>query len=258
MARDRPIENSLDRPDRRANVFPTARKISKQLNPLLHLGLYKDCVPPGMSCAGTTTFSLFRGVTMKIQYLALLTAAMLMTTGVLTSCSTTQTTDTAAKTEACAAKNKPCAAKADPCAAKKADPCAAKKADPCAAKTAASSGASGKLAASLQGKPVIVDIFADWCPACKNIAPALAELKKTYGDKATFVVLDVSDAAKVKASEAKAKELGLSAFFTANKAQTGRVSIIDPATGKSLSDYNNEPNAAAYSSVLDKAIAKKG
>jgi thiol-disulfide isomerase/thioredoxin len=204
---------------------------------------------------------------MKIQYLALLTAAMLMTTGVLTSCSTTQTTDTAAKTEACAAKNKPCAAKADPCAAKKADPCAAKKADPCAAKkadpcaaktAAATSGAGGKLAASLQGKPVIVDIFAEWCPACKNIAPALTELKKTYGDKATFVVLDVSDAAKVKASEAKAKELGLSAFFAANKAQTGRVSIIDPATGKSLSDYNNEPNAAAYSSVLDKAIAKKG
>jgi thiol-disulfide isomerase/thioredoxin len=188
-------------------------------------------------------FHYFRGVTMKIQYLALLTAAMLMTTGVLTSCSTTQSTDTAAKTEACAAKSKPCAAKADPCAAKPA---------------AATSGASGKLAASLQGKPVIVDIFADWCPACKNIAPALADLKKTYGDKATFVVLDVSDAAKVKASAAKAKELGLSAFFTANKAQTGRVSIIDPATGKSLSDYNNEPNTAAYSNVLDKAIAKKG
>jgi thiol-disulfide isomerase/thioredoxin len=196
-------------------------------------------------------FHYFRGVTMKIQYLALLTAAMLMTTGVLTSCSTTQSTDTAAKTEACAAKSKPCAAKADPCAAKKTDPCAAKPA-------AATSGASGKLAASLQGKPVIVDIFADWCPACKNIAPALADLKKTYGDKATFVVLDVSDAAKVKASAAKAKELGLSAFFTANKAQTGRVSIIDPATGKSLSDYNNEPNTAAYSNVLDKAIAKKG
>jgi thiol-disulfide isomerase/thioredoxin len=188
---------------------------------------------------------------MKIQYLAILTAAMLMTNGVLTSCSTTQTTDTAAKTEACAAK------KADPCAAKKADPCAAKKADPCAAKSAsATSGDSGKLAASLQGKPVVVDIFADWCPACKNIAPTLAELKKTYGEKATFVVLDVSDAAKVKASEAKAKELGLSGFFTANKAQTGRVSIIDPATGKILGNYSNEPSKAAYSSVLDKAIAK--
>ncbi len=182
---------------------------------------------------------------MKIQYLAVVAAAMLMTTGVLTSCSTTQTTNTAAKTEACAAKNKPCAAKADPVATKQAE-------------QSATSGAAGKLAASLQGKPVIVDIFAEWCPACKNIAPTLTDLKKTYGDKVTFVVLDVSDAAKVKASEAKAKELGLSDFFTKHKAQTGHVGIIDPATGKSLGSYDNEPNKTAYSTVLDQAIAKKG
>jgi thiol-disulfide isomerase/thioredoxin len=193
---------------------------------------------------------------MKIKYLSILAAAALMTAGVITSCtsSTTQSADTASmgKTDACAAKAKPCAAKADPCAAK-AKPCAAKS-DPCAAKK--KSAGSG-LAASLQGKPVVVDIYASWCPACKNIAPTLAALRKTYGDKATFVVLDVSDKTTTAAAEKKAQELGLSEFLTANKAKTGHVEIIDPATNTTLQKYDNNADMAAYTSVLDKAIAKK-
>jgi thiol-disulfide isomerase/thioredoxin len=193
---------------------------------------------------------------MKIKYLSILAAAALMTAGVITSCtsSTTQSADIASmgKTKACAAKAKPCSAKADPCAAK-AKPCAAKS-DPCAAKK---KSAGGGLAASLQGKPVVVDIYASWCPSCKNIAPTLAALRKTYGDKATFVVLDVSDKTTTAAAEKKAQELGLSEFLTANKANTGHVEIIDPATNTTLQKYDNNTDKAAYASVLDKAIAKK-
>jgi thiol-disulfide isomerase/thioredoxin len=29
------------------------------------------------------------------------------------------------------------------------------------------------LAPSLQGKPVVVDIYASWCPACRTIEPTL-------------------------------------------------------------------------------------
>jgi thiol-disulfide isomerase/thioredoxin len=192
---------------------------------------------------------------MKIEYLSLVAAAALMTAGMITSCtSTIQSADTASmgKTEACAGKVKPCAAKVDPCAAK-ADP-SATKADPCAAQK---KSAGGSLAASLQGKPVVVDIYASWCPACQNIAPTLAALRKTYADKATFVVLDVSDKTTTAAAEKKAKELGLSEFLAANKSNTGRVAIIDPATNKTLETFNNNANQAAYASVLDKAIPKK-
>jgi thiol-disulfide isomerase/thioredoxin len=192
---------------------------------------------------------------MKIKYLSLVAAAALMTAGMITSCtSTTQSADTASmgKTEACAGKVKPCAAKVDPCAAK-ADP-SATKADPCAAQK---KSAGGSLAASLQGKPVVVDIYASWCPACQNIAPTLAALRKTYADKATFVVLDVSDKTTTAAAEKKAKELGLSEFLAANKSNTGRVAIIDPATNKTLETFNNNANQTAYASILDKAIPKK-
>jgi thiol-disulfide isomerase/thioredoxin len=54
-----------------------------------------------------------------------------------------------------------------------ANPCAS--ANPCAAKLGSVGGA---LASELQGKPVVVDIYASWCAACKNIAPTLSQLKQ--------------------------------------------------------------------------------
>jgi thiol-disulfide isomerase/thioredoxin len=35
-------------------------------------------------------------------------------------------------------------------------------------------GNTTALAKQLQGKPVVVDIYASWCPACKNIAPTFS------------------------------------------------------------------------------------
>jgi thiol-disulfide isomerase/thioredoxin len=115
----------------------------------------------------------------------------------------------------------------------------------------------GPLAKQLQGKPVVVDIYASWCPACTNIAPTLAQLKREYAGKAHFVVLDVSDPSKVNQSKTKAKQLGLSSFFEKNKAQTGFIAIIDPATGKILAQHRNNANKSAYTTVLNAAIAKK-
>ena len=71
------------------------------------------------------------------------------------------------------------------------------------------------------------------------------------------MVLDVTDKASTAKSEAKAKELGLSKFFEANKTQTGSLTIVDPKTGKILAQERNNPDKKVYSKVLDQAIAKK-
>ena len=190
---------------------------------------------------------------MKIKYLATFAAISLLTIGVATACSSPSATtpDTAKVAEV---KANPCAAKdKNPCAAKDKNPCAAK-ADPCAGKSAASVG--GPLAQKLQGKPVVVDVYASWCPACKNIAPTVSQLKEEYAGKVEFVVLDVSDKSTTAAAEATAQELGLSKFLSENKTQTGSLTIVDPATGKILAQYRNNPDKAAYSKVLNAALTK--
>ena len=127
-------------------------------------------------------------------------------------------------------------------------------ANPCAGKK---ENVGGPLAPRLQGKPVVVDIYASWCPACQNIAPTLEELKTQYGDDIHFIVLDVSDRAKTSQSETLATELGLSDFFAANRSQTGMVAIIDPATGNILAQHRNNANLGDYTSVIDSAIAQQ-
>lgn len=111
-----------------------------------------------------------------------------------------------------------------------------------------------RLASQLQGKPVVVDIYASWCSKCQNIAPTLSRLKQQYRGKAHFVVFDVTDRSTTQAAEARAKQLGLSQFLAANKSQTSLVAIIDPATGKVLRQFRNNSNLRDYTSVLDTAI----
>ncbi|NJR49584.1 MAG: redoxin domain-containing protein [Leptolyngbyaceae cyanobacterium CSU_1_3] len=175
---------------------------------------------------------------MKIQYFSVLAVISLLSLGTVVGCS-----------NPCAAKTKTSAStvtevQANPCASK-ANPCASK-ANPVGA----------PLAQELQGKPVVVDVFATWCSACKNIAPTLSQLKKDYEGKVNFVVLDVSSQSTAAEAEKKAKQLGLIDFLAANKAQTGMVAIIDPATGKVLAQHRNNANLADYKTVLDPALTQ--
>jgi thiol-disulfide isomerase/thioredoxin len=178
---------------------------------------------------------------MKIKYLASLAAIALLSTGVFIACATPEASKDNAATTTTATKH---------------DPCAAKKADPCAAKSASGASIGGPLAQKLQGKPVVVDVYASWCSKCQNIAPTVSELKKQYDGKVEFVVLDVTDKTTTAAAEATAQELGLSKFLAENKTQTGSITIVDPATGKILAQHRNNTDKMAYTKVLDAALTK--
>lgn len=41
-------------------------------------------------------------------------------------------------------------------------------------------------------RPVLVDYWADWCTPCKQLAPILDELEKSFGDRMRFVKLDTN------------------------------------------------------------------
>jgi thiol-disulfide isomerase/thioredoxin len=54
--------------------------------------------------------------------------------------------------------------------------------------------ASVPLEVALQnGKPTLMEFYADWCSSCQHMAPTLAELKQQYGDRVNFVMLNVDN-----------------------------------------------------------------
>lgn len=43
------------------------------------------------------------------------------------------------------------------------------------------------------GKTVVCDFFATWCGPCKMLAPVMEEMSAEFGEKATFVKVDVDE-----------------------------------------------------------------
>jgi thiol-disulfide isomerase/thioredoxin len=113
-----------------------------------------------------------------------------------------------------------------------------------------------RLSQQLQGKPVVVKIHADQCSACRTIAPIIREMQQKYNGRANFVVFDITNQSTIKASQARAKELGLDGFFAANKTRNATVAIINPANGQVLDEFTKNTNRADYTKAIDSAINK--
>jgi thiol-disulfide isomerase/thioredoxin len=112
----------------------------------------------------------------------------------------------------------------------------------------------GPLAPSLQGKPVVARIHADWCPACTATQATIDDLKAAYGSQINFVQFDVTNAKTAAAAEAEAKKLGLEKFFEAEKAATSTVAVIDPRDGKVYAQLYNDGNINDYKVAVNGAL----
>ncbi len=113
---------------------------------------------------------------------------------------------------------------------------------------------AGPLAPSLQGKPVVVRIHADWCPACKATQSTIDDLKQAYAGKINFVQFDVTNAKTAANSEAQAQKLGLEKFYNASKAATSTVAVIDPKNGKIYATLYNDGTLQDYKVAVNDAL----
>lgn len=112
-------------------------------------------------------------------------------------------------------------------------------------------GNVGILASSLHGKPVVVQIHADWCPVCKAERATIDAVRAKYGDRVSFVELDVTNAKAANAAAGQAKQLGLDAFFEAHKSMTGTVAVINPNSGAVAATLYNVTSEGAYDTAID-------
>ncbi|GAC1660131.1 MAG: hypothetical protein NVS4B13_07840 [Candidatus Elarobacter sp.] len=120
-----------------------------------------------------------------------------------------------------------------------------------AAESAAhASAASVPLAPALRGKAVVARIHADWCAACKATAPTIQALRAKYGASIAFVEFDVTDAKTSASAAAKARRLGLSGFYEANKTATSTVAFVNPSTGTIVTKLYNDSNAGDYDTAI--------
>ncbi len=68
----------------------------------------------------------------------------------------------------------------------------------------------------LGGQPVLINVWATWCPPCVAELPSLQKLYRDYGDKVHFVFLAEDDPGKVRAF-LKKRNLNIPVYFSATQ-----------------------------------------
>jgi thiol-disulfide isomerase/thioredoxin len=84
-----------------------------------------------------------------------------------------------------------------------------------------------------KGKPVVINLFAAWCPPCKAEMPYFVEARNTYKDDVTFVFFDSLDGSRETEATLKA--------FADKTFEEGTLIVMDPGYLGSLFNVNSIP-----------------
>ena len=115
--------------------------------------------------------------------------------------------------------------------------------------------AEKKTEVALEKKILVVEIFASWCPGCKNVQPTLDQLVKEVPE-IDFIQLDVSTPSKAQGALKLAKDLNVSDFYSANKSKTSTVAVIVRKSGEIISLFENNSKIEDYKAAIEEAKTK--
>ena len=103
---------------------------------------------------------------------------------------------------------------------------------------------------------IVVEIYAKWCPLCRNIEPTLDLLLKEEPD-INFVKLDVSTQENAETSEKTAKKLKILDFYNSYKSKTSTVAVFVPSTKEIISSFHNDNDVEKYKTAIKDARTKE-
>ncbi|MBA4274844.1 MAG: hypothetical protein C0436_04235 [Alphaproteobacteria bacterium] len=105
---------------------------------------------------------------------------------------------------------------------------------------------------------IAVYAYAEWCPNCKLISPALEKARKdgTFDTRnVLFVTLDLSDKARIHQSILHAQALGLGPYLQKQGSAVGYVALLDARTKTEIARFDRTADAAHIVSMLQEALA---
>ena len=104
----------------------------------------------------------------------------------------------------------------------------------------------GPLPASMQGKPLVVQMSPD-------AAATMSRLKQEYGSKVNYVEFNMSNATMMAAAREKAKKMGLLKLFDATHG-SGPSAIVDPRTGSVAMIPRSGSSYSEYKKEIDRQL----
>ena len=92
--------------------------------------------------------------------------------------------------------------------------------------------------------PVLVDFWAEWCPPCRMIAPAIEALAKTYAGRAKVAKLDVDGSPEI-AGAFGVRSIPTLLVFRDGKVVDAQVGAVPQSSLARMIDSHLEPEAAS-------------
>ncbi len=109
--------------------------------------------------------------------------------------------------------------------------------------------------ADAAGRPVVVKLHAQWCPVCLTTKGVWEEIEAAYAGRVNLAVLDFTNEATTRASEAEAARLGLRSVLDEWGGTTGYVLVLD-ATGATRHAIKGIRDLAVYRQAIDEVLTR--